>query len=291
MKKILIGCIFLLFFVAGARAQDTIRILAIGNSFSEDAVENYLYELGRNDGITFIIGNLYIGGCSLERHWNNATNDKADYAYRKIGADGLKTVTSNVSLQQGISDEKWDYISLQQNSGNSGQIETYAPYLSDLKAYAKKRSTNREVVFLFHQTWAYAEDATHEEFPKYHNNQEEMYRAIVESSRKAARKAGIRKIVPCGTAIQNGRNSFLGDVFCRDGYHLSLGLGRYTAACTWFEYLTGHSVVGNRFIPSSVIPIEAFVAQRAAHRAVQLPYRITPLLFFLPKANTKNITG
>ena len=40
----------------------TIKILAIGNSFSEDAIEQYLHEIADADGIETIIGNLLIGG-------------------------------------------------------------------------------------------------------------------------------------------------------------------------------------------------------------------------------------
>lgn len=279
MKKIFfVGSLFLFLSIVNVWSQDTIRVLAIGNSFSDDAIEHYLYDLGREDGVTFIIGNLYIGGCSLERHWNNAANDKAEYSYRKIDEKGKKTTTNEVSLQRGITDEKWDYISFQQNSGNSGQFETFFPYLTDLTAYVKKLNTNPNAIFLFHQTWAYAANSTHPEFPKYNSDQMQMYRAIVQSSRKAAKKVGIRKIIPAGTAIQNGRSSFLGDNFNSDGYHLN-SLGRYTAACTWFEILTKHSVIGNRFVPSSVTKIEAFVAQRAAHRAVQRPFDVTSLHF------------
>ena len=39
-----------------------IRILAIGNSFSEDAIEQYLYELALEGGDNLIIGNAYRGG-------------------------------------------------------------------------------------------------------------------------------------------------------------------------------------------------------------------------------------
>lgn len=37
-------------------------------------------------------------------------------------------------------------------------------------------------------------------------------------------------IIPTGTAIQNARTSFVGDHMNRDGYHLDLKIGRYTAA-------------------------------------------------------------
>ena len=42
-----------------AARKDTIRLLTIGNSFSQDAVEQYLYELAKEAGIHMIIGNAY----------------------------------------------------------------------------------------------------------------------------------------------------------------------------------------------------------------------------------------
>ena len=64
-------------------SKDTIKILAIGNSFSQDALETYLYELAKAENIQVIIGNLYIGGASLELHWNNVKENKATYQFRK----------------------------------------------------------------------------------------------------------------------------------------------------------------------------------------------------------------
>src|SRR5690606_7557061 len=54
-----------------------IKILAIGNSFSEDAIENYLYDLAKASGRKVMIGNMYIGGSSLENHWTNASENNA----------------------------------------------------------------------------------------------------------------------------------------------------------------------------------------------------------------------
>lgn len=69
---------------AGAReslaSKDTVRILSIGNSFSVDAVEQNLWDLGHEDGRVLIIGNMYIGGCSLARHLRNIKGDIADYS-------------------------------------------------------------------------------------------------------------------------------------------------------------------------------------------------------------------
>ena len=62
----------LLFLTLGLSAlaaqRDTLRILAIGNSFSQDAIEQNLWELFDAEGIPVIVGNLYIGGCKEAAH-------------------------------------------------------------------------------------------------------------------------------------------------------------------------------------------------------------------------------
>ena len=46
------------------------KILAIGNSFSEDAAR-YLHQTAKAAGVDTKVVNLFIGGCPLERHWKN----------------------------------------------------------------------------------------------------------------------------------------------------------------------------------------------------------------------------
>ena len=48
----------LLLLISVTLSAKTIRVLAIGNSFSEDAVEQYLYELCAENGDQLIIGCL-----------------------------------------------------------------------------------------------------------------------------------------------------------------------------------------------------------------------------------------
>lgn len=259
-----------------AQIQDTIKILAIGNSFSEDAAESYIDDLAKADGVNVIVANMYIGGCSLEKHWNNANGNSAAYSYRKI-TDGVKTVLADQTLFHAIKDEDWDFITFQQVSGYSGVYNSYFPYLPNLFQYVKSIATNKKVKYAFHQTWAYAVNSTHPDFVNYDKDQMEMYNAIVCTVKAASGKVEIKTIIPSGTAIQNGRSSQIGDNFCRDGYHLSYGLGRYTAACTWYEKLLGRSVVGNSYVPDGVSETEAFIAQHAAHNAVINPDKVTSM--------------
>lgn len=276
--KIVVICMCILLLLAGGvyAQQKTVRILAIGNSFSQDAVEQYLHELAEAEGISTIIGNMFIGGCSLERHVKNARDNAPAYAYRRIGTDGKKREKGKMSLEAVLADEAWDYVSLQQASPFSGMYETYEASLPELIEYVKARLPKKTKLML-HQTWAYASTSKHSGFKNYNCNQLTMYQAIADAVKKAAKANKIKIVIPSGTAIQNARTSFIGDHLNRDGYHLDVKIGRYTAACTWFERIFKHNVVGNPYAPEGLDEVRKAVAQKAAHAAVKHPYKVTEL--------------
>lgn len=279
MKRILLFVV-LLAFAAGARLQaaapaDTVKILAVGNSFSEDAVEEHLSDLAREEGLVVVIGNMYIGGCSLERHVNNYRNGAADYRYRKIDPDGTMTEIRGYTLKEAFADEDWDYVSVQQASHFSGFPETYRPWLADLTGILRTELPHAEI--MFHQTWAYSPDSRHSAFADYGSDQMKMYGMILSTVSSETEKVGIELIIPSGTAIQNARTSFLGTDLTRDGYHLALPLGRYIAACTWLEAVLGVNPVGNGYCPESLTEKECRAAQKAAHKAVRRPWKVTSI--------------
>ena len=271
MKQLRFFALLLLLALATqTMAQQPVRILAIGNSFSQDAVEQNLHELAAAEGIQTIIGNMYIGGCTLERHLQNAREDRPAYAYRKIGVDGVKQNRPKTTLLEALADERWDYVSVQQASGYSGQYETYEAALPELLAFLRAHLPASTEIIL-HQTWAYAADSNHKHFPHYNNNQQEMFRAIVRTNRRVSKEYKLKRVVPSGVAVQRARGE-VGDCLTRDGYHLDLTFGRYVAACTWFETLFGRSVVGNSYAPKGVDLARKRVAQQAAHQANRRPH-------------------
>ena len=256
---------------------EPLRILAIGNSFSQDAVEQYLWNLFNEAGVEVIIGNMYIGGCSLERHWTNVQNNTAGYEYRKV-VNGSKTNTKNWSLEMALADENWDYISLQQASDYSGMYDKYEPYLGNLIDWVLENSSNPRMQLMFHQTWAYSKDSGHQAFPNYGKDQMVMYNGIVDAAEKSmTNHPEIKLLIPSGTAIQNGRTSSIGDEWDRDGYHLNTDYGRFAAACTWYETISGNNVLENDWRPSTVTNEEAEIARIAAHNAVLHPYEVTDM--------------
>ena len=216
---------------------DSISILAIGNSFSVDAMQ-YLWQILSEVGYKEItLGNLYIGSCSLETHAWNFKNNSASYTYYTNDSGTWKTTESFAPLGA-LQERDWDYITMQQSSGKSGQSYTYTPYLDELIAVVRTYCPDSELAW--HMTWAYQGDASHSDFVNYGRDQMTMYNAIVSAVKSAVLPNGeIVKVIPNGTAIQNVRTSFIGDNVTRDGYHLSYDKGRYLAGLTYAKILTG----------------------------------------------------
>ena len=87
--------------------KQSIKILAIGNSFSIDAME-YLWHIlraGRLEEVT--LGNLYIPGCPVSLHADNIASDAHTYVYYK-NTDGIWRAAPDTSLAHGLADEAWD---------------------------------------------------------------------------------------------------------------------------------------------------------------------------------------
>ena len=215
------------------------KILSIGNSFSADAHE-YLYQLAQQRSIDLETVNLAIGGCSLQRHWENVEQNNSNYGY---SINGGPWADKDVTIDEIIKSEQFDVVTLQQVSHFSGQYETYQPYLDRIVEYVREHQPSAELYF--HNIWAYEIDSDHEFFPIYDRDQKKMYNEVCKATDMAC-KAINAKIIPSGKVIQALRErlpqfdySNGGESLCRDGFHMSLTYGRYAVALTWLVALTG----------------------------------------------------
>lgn len=221
------------------------KILSIGNSFSTDS-HKFLCRLAKLNGIEVTTVNLFIGGCNLETHWKNASENNVCYDMEINGNDATEVVSIAYALQS----DKWDVITFQQSSNLSGIYESTAPYLTDLAKYV--RQAQPQAKLYYHQTWAYETDTVHSGFLNYDKDQIKMYNCIKETARKAANDIGA-KIIPTGDVIQQLRTAKEFDYnngglsLCRDGYHLSNDYGRFAAAASWLHTLTEKEIICEKF--------------------------------------------
>jgi hypothetical protein len=203
----------------------TLKVLAVGNSFSVDAME-YLYKIADDYGIDeIVLGILYIPGASLETHVQSLNKDYKNYIYYK-NTDDEWTNSPGTKLIEGLVDEDWDVITVQQVSGSSGLPASYNEDLDTLLEFIYDNMTNAATKVVWHMTWAYQQNASHNSFPNYDSDQMTMYNAIVDTVQSEINtRDDLEYVIPSGTTIQNLRTSYMGDYMTVDGYHLSRDKG------------------------------------------------------------------
>lgn len=225
------------------RDVKTMKVLSIGNSFSTDATA-YLHRAAVSAGVDLDTYNLYIGGCSLERHWDNVVREAKEYLLEING----ESTERMVSIQDMMADH-YDVITLQQASHFSTRYETYQPYLNQLTVWLKEHADFGELAL--HQTWAYEQGSRRLTEEMGYEDQWEMFRDLKEAYEKAAGECGISVVIPCGQMFQY----FLADGFGkihRDTFHALIPLGRYVLSLVWLAVLTGTSPKRVTFCPEGM---------------------------------------
>ena len=215
------------------------RILTIGNSFSEDATR-YLSQIARSQGENFEVVNLMIGGCSLERHYRNMLDDKKDYFLMFNGVNTWFFMT----LREALMSREWDVITIQQVSHLSFKKETYYPYITKLVDYI--RTCQPKAKLYFQETWAYEDGSDRLLKLAGYNTHKAMLADIQRTYKEVALAEGIDGIIPSGTLFGMMLDKGIKQVH-RDTFHATLGLGRYALGLLWFKALTGKSVADNSF--------------------------------------------
>lgn len=205
------------------------KILSIGNSFSMDA-QRYIHRISELNGNPIKTVNLYIGGCSLRTHYFNILENSKRYEFQFNG----EATRLPVTIKDALMSDEWDYVTFQQASHFSPLWDTYEPYLSELSAYVRKYAPQARQII--HQTWAYS--AEHIIDRGMTGTREDMFSSLSECYKKAADSINAENIIPSGVLVEALiRNGI--DTPHRDGYHLSLGVGRLAASLLWYCFFVG----------------------------------------------------
>lgn len=257
----------------------TLKVLAIGNSFSNDTTE-YLYDIAVAHGMTdVVIGRLYYGACTVQQHATYAKNNKTVYDYYK-NTFGYWDKVTGVNMLHGLEDENWDIITLQQASGTSGVAESYDGCLEELIMYVNEHKTNPNAKLVWNMTWAYQGNSTHKDFERYGNRQDQMYRAITDVVQNVILPMDVFAVtIPAGTAIQNARTGKFGDTLTIDGHHLNT-LGKVITAYTWFGIFTGKLLDSIDLDTAGITPLttdEKTLILNSVNSALEKPYEITDI--------------
>ena len=304
MKKALA---FLLLALCCALNAKELRVLAVGNSFSVCVTRNLPQMVASVPGNRILLTSATIGGCSLERHWNEWSKAEKD---AKHAPYGIKVIDSdNISAQKSgkgnvndlLKNNKYDIITIQQNSANSWKYATYQPYAKNLIAVIKKYQPQAEIVI--QQTWSYRSDSRRLKAWKMDNTA--MYNKLEAAYAELAKANGFR-VIPTGYAVQIFRaktpvkfvvpdlkaleklqnkeaHGFDGEVagYCKwmrnrktkeyylgcDTSHLNPH-GEYMQAAVWFNFLFDVPATQVKYIQPGMKPEQAKFLLECAQEAV-----------------------
>ena len=215
------------------------KILAIGNSFSQDATR-YLREIAKSNGDKIKVINLFIGGCPLYKHYLNILQNKNAY---NIQVDG-ENIFFLTSIQTALASDRWDVVTIQQGSKNSFEYKNYQPYLDLIVKTIKLYSP--EAKLYVHQTWAYENGSSvMSELTPYTSN-EEMYKDVRLCYEKMIEQVKADGVIRSGDLIEKMLAKGL-KIYLNDGLHMSKGLGRYAIGLLWYATLSGKDITNISF--------------------------------------------
>ena len=283
-----------LVFTASAAERDSLKLLTIGNSFSNDAL-GYLAHISKAGDKELLVGRASLGGCSLERH--------AGHLREAIAGDPKGKPYGGRSLPEILASEHWDVVTLQQWSQLSFKPETFQPHADELIAVIRKLAPAAEIVI--HQTWAYRED--HPWFQKDDGfTPAKMYAGARDTYRAFADGKGFR-VLPVGDAMnlarQTPRWTYVQDPnfdfknppagqlpdqrtslnigwrwsipkdesapkFTLDAIHCNTA-GKYLAGSVWYQVLFNTDTVPTTFTPEGLAEADAADLRTHALAAVQ----------------------
>ena len=229
------------------------KLLCIGNSFSQDACA-FMDKIAAAGDFDLTTVNLFIGGCPLERHCSNIGQNDSEHLYTKyvnsIGA-------GKISLDEALTEDEYDVISVQQASPDSGEWETYQPYIEQLVDHVRKHQPRAKIAI--HETWAYEADLRLNFLRnKYEGSRHVMHERLSECYRRAEKLIGADIFIPSGDVIKALRDNpafdpeMYGARLTSDGGHMSASYGRYAVGLTWCAALGMKNIMENTFVPPFV---------------------------------------
>ncbi len=193
MHNFLTSLLLLLLFILNSEAQEkTLRLLTIGNSFSNNA-SKYLPQMLESAKIPAVIDrSASLGGRSLAQHLSYAQ------AYENDPQDPIgRPYRQKLALPEILCSQAWDYITIQQVSHQSYDPESFTPAIELLKII-RKYAPQAEV--LLHETWAYRKDSKNKIA-----SSGEMYPRLHAAYQKCSGELGLR-LLPVGTAFEQASN-------------------------------------------------------------------------------------
>lgn len=278
---------------------DQILVLAIGNSFSQDAMYE-LKNIAAADGVDIDAYNCYVGGRPLQDHYDSWNAGAVDYTIQPNG-DG--TGTEKTSSKELVSAKDWNYIILQGTTHASKGVGSKDAALWTDDGTIWQNMANDIATLqpaatrLVHGTWAPYETASAAFDSGVYadgtpDSRGAYTAAVLDRYELAASKFSTTSgtYLPTAVAVDylirhygfaevegtldsnqyawsNASNAK--SVYRDSTCHLTSNVGRVLAGLVWYEMITGTPATQNSYTRATLTDAEMTMIKEAAHYACQ----------------------
>lgn len=276
--------------------EPTLKILFIGNSFTQDAV-NLLPGIIQGAGIgTIELGLMYWGGSIIQQHYDEYSTNNTNFVfYRKpTSVNGTWLQYRGYTLEEAVKEHDWDIITIQEHTGRTESWIWDAQEKNAIEGLVGKilESQSPAVPEIYYiMTQAYHDmDKSYDTRGRFASDTEHFSYIVAQGKKIRDEISSISGIIPTGTVLQNLRTSSMDNPMglTRDGYHMDYGFSRYAAACAVYEMLimehSGHRLEDNSFRYSEtgtgktpVTDENRIIAIGAARAAIEKPFEVTEI--------------
>ncbi len=295
-----------LLLAAALCGAEELKVLMIGNSFSQSVLRDLPNIVKASGKDKLKLAQAMIGGCSMQRHCAEYRKSEVNPAHRPYWTN-LKLDNrpkNKVSLQDLLTADQWDIVTIQQASHESWNPESFR-FAEELIGMIRRHQPKAEIVI--QQTWSYRADDPRIMLPKpkWGFDQNGMYERLTDNYRALAKKYGFR-IIPTGFAVQIVRGKTVdkfepctpaelkslnppdlpkqaGDIvgkfywmkhrdgklhIDRDTIHLNRR-GEYLQGCVWYMFLFKRTAADVKFVPPSISNPDAQFLAECAEEALR----------------------
>ena len=291
--------------VPGRGTEQPLRVLVIGNSFSRSLIRELPSLMAAEPGYKLDLFDMYIGGCSLERHiseYESALADPEHKPYRidRIAPGGVLEPDYMSNLVEMLDGRVYDLVTIQQASPQSFRPESWLPWGDKLIGIVRKALPEAKIAI--QETWSYRPDSPR--FADWGIDSDTMFKWLREVYLERSRHYGF-EVIPTGDAVATFRRRYdyrfagfdparLGrikypqlppddgdivgsyrwkedengvPVLTLDAIHLNRA-GGYLQACVWFGALFGADVRKITYVPDHLSQAKAELLRECAALAL-----------------------
>lgn len=277
-----------------------LHILVFGDSFSRDAfsyVPGVIESLIPDFYVDLEI--LYLGGKGLSYHLNYLKNKQNIFTLDKyVSDDGYWHSSAYFNGEDILVSKEWDLIIFQEGSNTARNSELTESHIRGLSEFIDQRLPNVQYAFMLSPAKPQGSPALGE------YTSDEVWNMYVTTSQLLLSNNAVNYIIPCGTAIQNARQTSI-DKYGKfghlsyDGNHLQEGLPclieAYTATQFLFnlnkieksiadsplkitqEWVNKKNIPGKHGVVIGGTDEEYELCKRSALLALESPYVVSPI--------------